>query len=139
MQLALDICLQSILRENGPFVRQPLNSIAGVKLHKDRSTTDAMAWANLKAKKKRRRGSCRKTKGIPLHNPLPPGQHLVSSNSGPAVQRLSGSKNAKSGPGAHPTLSKAEKHRTNPSRPPVFIDHGPNKLRGLYKRLRPNL
>ena len=36
VQLALDIRLQSILRENGPFVRQPLNSLAGVKLLKDK-------------------------------------------------------------------------------------------------------
>ena len=122
MKLASDIRLQSILRENGPFVRQPLNSLAGVKLLKDRSTTDAMPSANLKAKNKRRRGSHRKTKGIPSHNPLPTGQHPVSSNSGPAAQRLSGSQEVKSGPGKHPKLPKVEKHRTNPSSTPVFMD-----------------
>ena len=47
VQSALDIFLQSILRDNGPFVRQPLNSLAGVKLLKNRSTTDAMPSANL--------------------------------------------------------------------------------------------
>ena len=86
VQSALDIRQQSILREYGPFVRKPLNSLAGVKLSKVRSTTDAMPSANLKAKKKRRRGSHRKTKGIPSHNLLPPGQHLESSNSGPAAK-----------------------------------------------------
>ena len=122
VQQALDTSQKSVLRECGPFVRKPPNSLAGVKLSKVKSTTDAMPLANLKAKKKRRRGSCRKTKGIPSHNSLPPGQHLESSNSGPAAQGLSGSHKVKSGPRKHPKLSKALKHRTNPSSTPVFMD-----------------
>ena len=115
VQVALDIHQQSSLREYRPFVRKPLNSLAGVKLFKDRSTTDAMPSANLNAKKKRRRGLHRKINGIPSHNPPPLGQHLDSTNSGPAAQGLRGSQNVKSGPGKHPTHPKVVKHRTNPS------------------------
>ena len=96
VQQALDTSQKSVLRECGPFVRKPPNSLAGVKLSKVKSTTDAMPSANLKAKKKRRRGLCRKTKEIPSHNPPPPGQHLGSTNSGPAAQGLRGSHNDKS-------------------------------------------
>ena len=70
VQTALEIHLQSIVRKNGPFVREPSNSLAGVKLLKDSSTTGAMPSANQRAKKKRNRGSYRKTKGIPSLNPL---------------------------------------------------------------------
>ena len=122
MQQALDTRQKSVLRECGPFVRKPPNSLAGVKLSKVKSTTDAMPSANLKAKKKRRRGLCRKTKGIPSHNPPPPGQHLGSTNSGPAAQGLRGSHNDKSGPGNYPKLPKVVKHRTNPSSTPDFMD-----------------
>ena len=118
----MDIHQQSTLREYRPFVRKPSNSLAGVKLSKVRSTTDAMPSANLKAKKKRRRGLRRKTKGIPSHNPPPPGQHLESTNSGPEAQGLRGSHNVKSRPGNYPTLPKVVKHRTNPSSTPVFMD-----------------
>ena len=106
VQQALDTRQKSVLRECGPFVRKPPNSLAGVKLSKVKSTTDAMPLANLKAKKKKRRGLRRKTNGIPSHNPPPPGQHLDSTNSGPAAQGLRGSHNVKSGPGKHPTLPK---------------------------------
>ena len=122
MQAALDICLQSIVRKSGPFVREPSNSLAGVKLLKDSSTTGAMPSANQRAKKKRSRGSCRKTKGIPSLNPLPPEQHLVSSNTGPAAQGCSGLRKSKSGSGKHPKSSKKEKHRTNPSSTPARRD-----------------
>ena len=56
VQSALDIRQQSILREYGSFVRKPLNSLAGVKLFKDKSTTDALPTTNLKASKQRRKG-----------------------------------------------------------------------------------
>ena len=97
VQTALDIHLQSIVRKSGPFVREPSTSLAGVKLLKGSSTTGAMPSANQRAKKKRSRGSCRKTKGIPSLNPLPPEQHLASSNTGPAAQGRSGSQKPKSG------------------------------------------
>ena len=106
VQRALDFCLQSIVRESGPFVKEPSTSLAGVKLSKDNNATCAMSSANNVAKKKRSRGLHRKTKGLPPCNPLPPDQHQVSSNTGPAVQECSSSQKSKSGQGKHPKLSK---------------------------------
>ena len=50
VQTALDIRLQYIVRKSGPFVKEPNNI----------------------AKKKRSKGSGRKTQGLPPRNPLPP-------------------------------------------------------------------
>ena len=41
VQTALDICLQSIVRRSGPFVRETCTSLAGVKLLKDKGVTCA--------------------------------------------------------------------------------------------------
>ena len=128
VQQALDTREKSVLREYGPFVRKPLNSLARVKLSKVRSTSDAMPLANLKAKKKRRRGLRRKTKGIPSHNPPPPGQHLESTNSGPAAQGLRGSYNVKSGPGNYPMLPKVVSTGQTPPALQFLLTKGLNKL-----------
>ena len=72
VQTALDIRLQYIVRKSGPFVKEPCSSLAGVKLYKDKGTTCAMSSANNIAKKKRSKGSGRKTQGLPPCNPLPP-------------------------------------------------------------------
>ena len=122
MQTALDICLQSIVRESGPFVKEPSTSLAGVKLLRDKSVTCAMSSANNVAKKKRSKGSGRKTQGLPPRNPLPPVQRQASSNTGPAAQGCSGPPKSKSGSGKHPKSSKKEKYRTNPSSTPACRD-----------------
>ena len=73
VQTALDIRQQSILRKSGPFVK-PCSSLAGVKLYKDKGISCAMSSANNVAKKKRSKGSGRKTQGLPPCKPLPPVQ-----------------------------------------------------------------
>ena len=120
--MALDIHLQSIVRKSGPFVKEPCSSLASVKLLKDKGVTCAMSSANNVAKKKRSKGSGRKTQGLPPRNPLPPVQHQVASTSGPAAQGCRGLQNSKSGSGKHPKSSKKEKHRTNPSSTPAHRD-----------------
>ena len=105
VQRALDFCLQSIVRESGPFVKEPSTSLAGVKLLKDKGVTCAMSSANNVAKKKRSKGSGRKTQGLPPHNPLPPVQHQAASTSGPTAQGCRGLQNSKSGSGKHPKSS----------------------------------
>ena len=71
VQMAFDFCQQSILRKSGPFVK-PCSSLAGVKLYKDKGISCAMSSANNVAKKKRSKGSGRKTLGLPPRNPLLP-------------------------------------------------------------------
>ena len=122
VQTALDIRLQSIVRKSEPFVKEPYSSLAGVKLYKDKGTTCAMSSANNIAKKKRSKGSGRKTQGLPPCNPLPPVQCRTSLKSGPAAQGHSGPPKSKSGSGKHPKSSKKEKHRTNASSTPARKD-----------------
>ena len=122
VQMALDIRLQSIVRKSGPFVKEPRSSLAGVKLFKDKGTTCAMSSANNIAKKKRSKGSGRKTQGLPPCNPLPPAQHQAASTSDPTAQGRSGLQKSKSGSGKHPKSSKKEKHRINPSSTPAYKD-----------------
>ena len=100
VQTALDVCQQSILRKIGPFVK-PCSSLAGVKLCKDKGITCAMSSANNVAKKKRSKGSGRKTQGLPPRTPLPPVQHRVASTSGPAAQERRGLQKSKSGCGKY--------------------------------------
>ena len=121
VQMALDVRQQSILRRSGPFVK-PCSSLAGVKLYKDKGITCAMSSANNIAKKKRSKGSGRKTLGLPLHNPLSPVQHQAASTSGPAAQGCRGSQKSKSGSGRHPKSSFWEMHRINPSSTPAQRD-----------------
>ena len=115
VQTALDIRLQSIVRKSGPFVKEPCSSLAGVKLLKDKGITCAMSSANNVAKKKRSKGSGRKTQGLPPRNPLPPVQHQAASTSGPAAQGRRGLQKSKSGSSKHPKSSTKEKLRMNPS------------------------
>ena len=61
VQIALDIRLQSIVRKGGPFVKESCTSLAGLKLLKDKGVTCAFSSANDAAKKKRSKGSGRKT------------------------------------------------------------------------------
>ena len=56
VQTALDICLQSIVRKSGHFVKEPCSSLAGVKLLKDKGTTCAMSSAYNVARKNRSKG-----------------------------------------------------------------------------------
>ena len=121
VQMALDVRQQSILRKNGPFVK-PLSSLAGVKLYKDKGITCAMSSANNIAKKKRSKGSGRKTQGLPPRNPLPPVQHQAASTSSSAAQGGRGSQKSKSGSGKHPKSSFWEMHRMNPSSTPAQRD-----------------
>ena len=100
VQTALDIRLQYIVRKSGPFVKEPNNI----------------------AKKKRSKGSGRKTQGLPPRNPLPPVQHQAASTSGPAAKGCRRLQNSKSGSGKHPKSSKKEKHRINPSSTPAHKD-----------------
>ena len=65
VQTALDVRQQSILRKSGPFVKSH-SSLAGVKLYKDKGISCALSSANNVAKKKRSKGSGRKTLGISL-------------------------------------------------------------------------
>ena len=60
VQTALDMHQQSILRMSGPFVKH-CSSLAGVRLYKDKGISYAIASANNIAKKKRSKGSGRKT------------------------------------------------------------------------------
>ena len=122
VQKALDICLQSIVRKSGPFVKETCTSLAGVKLLKDKSLTCAMYLANNVAKKKRRKGSGRKAQGLPPRNPLPPVQGRTLWKLGPAAQGRSGLPKSKSGSGKHPKSSKKEKNGTNISSTPVCKD-----------------
>ena len=122
MQTALDVCLQSVVRGSGPFVKEPRLSLAGVKLFKDKGTSCAMSSANNVAKKRRSKGSGRKTQGLSPHRSLPPVQHQAASTSGPAAQGCSGLQKSKSGSGKHPKSSKKEKHRINPSSTPAHKD-----------------
>ena len=122
VQTALDVCQQSILRRSGPFVK-PCSSLAGVKLYKDKGISCAMSSANNVAKKKRSKGSGRKTLGLPPCNPLPPVQHPAASTSGPAAQGCRGLQKSKSGSGKHPKSSFWEMHRMNPSSTPAQRDH----------------
>ena len=122
MQTALDVCLQSVVR-SGPFVKEPCSSLAGVKLLKDKGTTCAMSSANNIAKKKRSKGSGRKTEGPPTCNPLSTVQHQAASYSGPAAQGHSGLQNSKSGSGKHPKSSFWKRHRMNPSSSSASMDH----------------
>ena len=96
MQTALDFCQQSILRGSGPFVMPPCASLAAVKLYKDKGINCAFSSANNVAKKKRSKGSGRKTQGLPPCNPLPPVQHQAASYSGLAAQGCSGLQKSKS-------------------------------------------
>ena len=121
VQTALDVCLQSVVR-SGPFVKEPCSSLAGVKLFKDKGTTCAMSSANNIAKKKRSKGSGRKTQGLPPRNPLPPVQHQAASYSGPAAQGCSGLQKSKSGSGKHPKSSFWKMHRMNPSSTSASMD-----------------
>ena len=100
VQTALDIRLQYIVRKSGPFVKEPNNI----------------------AKKKRSKGSGRKTQGLPPRNPLPLVQHQAASTSGPAAKGCRRLQNSKSGSGKHPKSSKKEKHRINPSSTPAHKD-----------------
>ena len=134
MQRALDIRQQSILRGSGPFVKPPRASLAGVKLYKDKGTTCAFASANNVAKKKRSKGSGRKTQGLPLHNPLPLVQHPAASAPGPAAQGYRGSKKSKkSGSGKHPKSSFWEMHRMNPSSTPAQRAHNEGSSAEIYQ------
>ena len=90
VQTALDIRLQSIVRRNGPFVRESCISLAGVKLLKDKSITCAMSSAKNVANKKRSKGSGRKTQGLPPRNPHPPVQRQASSNTARPVHYAAG-------------------------------------------------
>ena len=123
MQKALDVRQQSILRGSGPFVKPPCASLASVKFYKDKGITCAFSSANNVAKKKRSKGSGRKTQGLPPRNPLPPVQHPAASAPGPAAQGHRGSKKSKkskkSGSGKHPKSSFWEMHRMNPSSTPA--------------------
>ena len=97
VQTVLDIGLESIVRKSGPFVKESCSFLAGVKLYKDKGTTCAMSSANNLAKKKRSKGSGRKTQGLPPCHPLPPVQHQAASTSGPAAQGRRGLQKSKSG------------------------------------------
>ena len=122
VQTAHDVHQQSILRRSGPFVKEPRLSLAGVKLFKDKGTTCAMSSANNVAKKRRSKGSGRKTQGLSPHKTLPPVQHQVASTSHPVAQGHSGLQKFKSGSGKYPKSSKKEKHRINPSSTPAYKD-----------------
>ena len=102
---------------------KPRSSLAGVKLYKDKGITCAMSSANNIAKKKRSKGSGRKTQGLPPRNPLPPVQHQVASTSGPAAQGCSGLQKSKSGSGKHPKSSFWKMHRMSPSNTSASKDH----------------
>ena len=98
--------------------------MAGVKLYKDKGITCAFSSANNVAKKKRSKGSGRKTQGLPPRNPLPPIQHPAALALVPAAQGCRGSKKSKkSGSGKHPKSSFWEMHRMNPSSTPAQRDH----------------
>ena len=102
---------------------KPCSSLAGVKLYKDNGISCAMSSANNVAKKKRSKGSGRKTLGLPPGNPLPPIQHPAASTSGPATQGCRGLQKSKSGSGKHPKSSFWEMHRMNPSSTPAQRGH----------------
>ena len=121
MQTALHMHQQSILRKSGPFVK-PRSSLAGVKLYKDKGISCTLSSANNMAKKKRSKGSGRKTLGLPPCTPLPPVQHRVASTSGPAAQEHRGLQKSKSGAGKHPKSSFWEMHRMNPPSTPAQKD-----------------
>ena len=82
-----------------------------------------MSSANNKAKKKRSKGSGRKTLGLPPCTPLPSVQHQATSTSGPAAQECRGLQKSKSGAGKHPKSSFWEMHRMNPPSTPAQKDH----------------
>ena len=90
VKIALDILLQLFVRKGGPFVKESCTSLAGVKLLKDKGVTCAFSSANNAAKKKRSKGSVRKTQGLPPRIPLPPVQCQTFSNLGPAAHGHSG-------------------------------------------------
>ena len=121
VQTALDVHQQSILRKSGSFVK-PRSSLAGVKLYKDKGISCTLCSANNVAKKKRSKGSGRKTLGLPPRNPLPPVQHQAASTSGPAAQGCRGLQKSKSGSGKHPKSSFWEMHRMNPPSTPAQKD-----------------
>ena len=135
MQTALDIHQQSILRRSGPFVK-PCSSLAGVKLYKDKGISCAIASSNNIAKKKRSKGSGRKTLGLPPCTPLPPVQHRAASTSGPAAQERRGLQKSKSGAGKHPKSSFWEMHRMNPPSTPAQKTVRSTCLGDTCKRLR---
>ena len=110
------------MRRSGPFATETCTSLAGVKLLKDKGITCAFSSANNVAKRKRSKGSGRKTQGLPPRNPLPPVQCKTPSKSGPAAKGHSGPPKHKSGSGKNLKLFKKEKHRTNPSSTPVSKD-----------------
>ena len=74
------------------------------------------------AKKKRSKGSGRKTLGLPPCTPLPPVLHRAASTSGPAAQECRGLQKSKSGAGKHPKSSFWEMHRMNPPSTPAQKD-----------------
>ena len=78
VQIALDMHQQSILRKSGPFVK-PSSSLTATKHSKDKAITCAMSSASNAAKKKRSKGSGRKTQGLPPCIPLPPVPQVAST------------------------------------------------------------
>ena len=114
MQTALDVCLQSILRKSGPFVK-PNSSLAASKHSKDKAITCAMSLASNAAKKKRSRGIGRKVQDLSPHIiPSPVLAPSATSKTVPAAQARRGLQKSKSGSGTHSSSPDREKHRMLP-------------------------
>merc|ERR1712243_330163 len=78
---ALDVWQQQILRKCGPFVRPTTSKASKPQGGKP---TNAVSSATGMDKKKRSRGICRKSLGLPSHTAPPPFKNQPSATSKPA-------------------------------------------------------
>ena len=100
------------------------SSLAATKLSKEKAIACAMSSASNAAKKKRIKGSGRKTQGLPPHiTPPPTSAPHAASRTVPAAQECRGLQKSKSGSSKHPKSSFWEMHRMNPPSIPTQKDH----------------